>query len=264
MEPDAAGSRRWPRGSWSPGGLGGVVAWVRARGRGPAGGAGRPAAPGTSRTGRTGAGGRGGAGAARTIFAHRAVVLGVTGRSCWRGWRRWRRASRLPAWCRGCGGWRGLRVGWCSCSPGRGPVGGDGRGAAGVVAGVRGAGRGVRAGAGAVCWTGGSSEVLRGRGGGAVLDRVDVVQPALFAVMVALAAVWRWLGWSRRRWRVIRRGRSRRRTWPGCCRWRTRAGGGGCAGRALARPGRDRGDGFGRGPAGSRRRCWRAGGRGCR
>jgi mycoketide-CoA synthase len=36
--------------------------------------------------------------------------------------------------------------------------------------------------------------VLRGEPGAPGLDRVDVVQPALFAVMVALAAVWRSLG----------------------------------------------------------------------
>ncbi|THA54587.1 type I polyketide synthase [Streptomyces sp. A1136] len=35
------------------------------------------------------------------------------------------------------------------------------------------------------------TEVLRGEGGAPSLDRVDVVQPALFAVMVALAALWR-------------------------------------------------------------------------
>ncbi|MCZ0991130.1 acyltransferase domain-containing protein [Streptomyces diastatochromogenes] len=33
--------------------------------------------------------------------------------------------------------------------------------------------------------------VLRGDAGAPSLDRVDVVQPALFAVMVSLAAVWR-------------------------------------------------------------------------
>jgi acyl transferase domain-containing protein len=38
------------------------------------------------------------------------------------------------------------------------------------------------------------SDVLRGREGAASLDRVDVVQPALFAVMVALAEVWGSLG----------------------------------------------------------------------
>ncbi|WP_394848509.1 amino acid adenylation domain-containing protein [Pendulispora brunnea] len=36
--------------------------------------------------------------------------------------------------------------------------------------------------------------VLRGEGGDASLDRVDVVQPVLFAVMVSLAAVWRSMG----------------------------------------------------------------------
>ncbi|MEV5884914.1 type I polyketide synthase [Streptomyces sp. NPDC052020] len=37
-------------------------------------------------------------------------------------------------------------------------------------------------------------EVLRGRPGAPALDRVDVVQPALFAVMVSLAEVWRSYG----------------------------------------------------------------------
>jgi polyketide synthase 12 len=37
-------------------------------------------------------------------------------------------------------------------------------------------------------------EVLRGSPGAPSLDRVDVVQPVLFAVMVSLARVWRWLG----------------------------------------------------------------------
>ena len=39
------------------------------------------------------------------------------------------------------------------------------------------------------CWS-----CARGGGGGGAGDRVDVVQPALFAVMVSLAAVWRGLG----------------------------------------------------------------------
>ncbi|WP_228817987.1 type I polyketide synthase [Nocardia transvalensis] len=38
------------------------------------------------------------------------------------------------------------------------------------------------------------TEVLRGNGSAAALDRVDVVQPALWAVMVALSDVWRSLG----------------------------------------------------------------------
>ncbi|MGP3939631.1 SDR family NAD(P)-dependent oxidoreductase [Streptomyces sp. 6N106] len=37
-------------------------------------------------------------------------------------------------------------------------------------------------------------DVVRGVGGGVSLDRVDVVQPVSFAVMVALARVWRWFG----------------------------------------------------------------------
>ena len=37
-------------------------------------------------------------------------------------------------------------------------------------------------------------EVLAGRMAGAVLERVDVVQPVLFAVMVSLAALWRATG----------------------------------------------------------------------
>ncbi|WP_146064679.1 acyltransferase domain-containing protein, partial [Streptomyces sp. SM1] len=38
------------------------------------------------------------------------------------------------------------------------------------------------------------TEVLRGAPGAPSLDRVDVVQPVLFAVMVALAAHWRATG----------------------------------------------------------------------
>ena len=46
-----------------------------------------------------------------------------------------------------------------------------------------------------------------------LLDRVDVVQPVLWAVMVSLAELWRSVGWSRLRWWGIRRVRSRRRVW---------------------------------------------------
>ncbi|GAA2908894.1 hypothetical protein GCM10020221_01210 [Streptomyces thioluteus] len=38
------------------------------------------------------------------------------------------------------------------------------------------------------------TKVLRGRSGAPTLERVDVVQPALFAVMVSLAALWRSFG----------------------------------------------------------------------
>ena len=37
-------------------------------------------------------------------------------------------------------------------------------------------------------------DVLRGAPGAPSLDRVDVVQPVLFAIMVSLAKLWRWLG----------------------------------------------------------------------
>jgi acyl transferase domain-containing protein/NADP-dependent 3-hydroxy acid dehydrogenase YdfG len=37
-------------------------------------------------------------------------------------------------------------------------------------------------------------DVVRGRAGAELCDRVDVVQPALFAMMVSLVEVWRWLG----------------------------------------------------------------------
>ena len=47
------------------------------------------------------------------------------------------------------------------------------------------------AGAGRVSWTGRWLEVLRGEPGAPSLERVDVVQPVLFAVMVSLARLWR-------------------------------------------------------------------------
>ena len=70
---------------------------------------------------------------------------------------------------------------------------GMGRELAAVFAGVRGAAGGVRCGAGAVCRTGRWMRcwpVRRVRR----LERADVVQPVLFAVMVSLAAVWQAAG----------------------------------------------------------------------
>ena len=68
------------------------------------------------------------------------------------------------------------------------------------------------------------------RPGRAGLDRVDVVQPALFAVMVSLAAVWRSLGVrAGRGGRPLARARSPRRAWPARCRWRTAPGWWRCA-----------------------------------
>ena len=56
------------------------------------------------------------------------------------------------------------------------------------------------------------------------LGRVDVVQPALFTMGVALAAVWRSLGWSLRRWWAPARARWQRRWWRRAVagRWRAR------------------------------------------
>ena len=79
------------------------------------------------------------------------------------------------------------------------------------------------------------ADVLRGDAGAPALDRVDVVQPALFAVMVSLAALWRSCGVraggggrplaGRDRGGVRRRRRCRSRTrrgWSRCAagRWR--------------------------------------------
>ena len=74
-------------------------------------------------------------------------------------------------------------------------------------------------------------DVLTGAAGAPGLDRAEVVQPALFAVMVSLARSGRRWAWCRRRWPGIRRGRSRRRIWPGCCRWGMRRGWWRCAAR---------------------------------
>ena len=90
------------------------------------------------------------------------------------------------------------------------------------------------------------TEVLAGAEGAPALDRVDVVQPALWAVMVSLAAVWQ----ARRReagrgGRPLARARSPRRAWPGSCRWTTRHGRG-AAQPGAAGAGRARRDAVGR------------------
>ena len=54
----------------------------------------------------------------------------------------------------------------------------------------------------------------RRRPGAPDLDRVDVVQPVLFAVMVSLAEVWRLHGVAPPRWSATRRARSPPRTSP--------------------------------------------------
>ena len=70
------------------------------------------------------------------------------------------------------------------------PVGRDGPGPGAGVSGVRGAAGRVRPGAGAVHGLGPG----RGTGRARRSDRVDVVQPALWAVMVSLAAAWQAAG----------------------------------------------------------------------
>ena len=120
-------------------------------------------------------------------------------RSWRRGWRRWRRGAGGRAWSPGAvpAGGAGRVV---FVFPGQGgAVGGDGRGAGGVLPGVRGA-----AGASArrrwpryVDWD--LRDVLAGAAGAPGLDRVDVVQPALWAVMVSLAAAWQAAGVGRTR-----------------------------------------------------------------
>ena len=89
----------------------------------------------------------------------------------------------------GAGGWWFCRV----CVSGAGvAVGGDGPqgllGGSGVFAGL--VGECDRALSGFVDWS--LVEVLGGGGPG--LERVDVVQPVLWGVMVALAGLWRWCG----------------------------------------------------------------------
>ncbi|GFJ80782.1 hypothetical protein Phou_049620 [Phytohabitans houttuyneae] len=64
-------------------------------------------------------------------------------------------------------------------------------------------------------------EVLRG---GERLDRVDVVQPVLWAVMVSLAEVWRSYGVTPAAVVGHSQGRSRRRVWPVRCPWMTGRG----------------------------------------
>ena len=101
-------------------------------------------------------------------------------------------------------------------------------------------------------------DVLRGAPGAPGLDRVDVVQPALFAVMVSLAELWRvGRGAPGRRDRPFA-GRDRRRLRRRRAVAARRRPGGDAAQQAAAGAGRPRRDGVARRAAPSRRgNCWR-------
>ena len=137
---------------------------------------------------------RAAAGGTRSVFEYRAVVLG-TGRAGL--------LAGLAALAAGKPGdvvtrgrsRRAGRAGWSSCSRARAPVGGDGRGAGPVLAGVRGAACRLRRRAGPIR----GLVAARGAGRGGRRARAgvaDIVQPALWAVMVSLAAVWQAAGVS--------------------------------------------------------------------
>ena len=123
--------------------------------------------------------------------------------------------------------WPPIRAGWCSCSPARAASGpgwaGTWRRSCPVFAARLAE---CAPGAGAVTWTGTWTRSWPA----APLDRVDVVQPALWAVMVSLAAVWQAagvvpdavVGHSPGRDRGGGGGR-------GSCRWRTAPGWWRCA-----------------------------------
>ena len=103
--------------------------------------------------------------------------LGRVGRRCPGGQRRDRRG-------------RGAGQGRAGVPRAGFPVGGHGAGPGGVVAGVRGPPRRMRCGAGVLC----GLVAACGAGRCEASARVDVVQPALFAVMVSLAELWRSFG----------------------------------------------------------------------
>ena len=240
-EPADAGARRTRRRRRA--GAAVAVAGVRRRPRealrGPGGAAARPtsprrpdARPGGRRPGRWPPRGR--------RFEHRAVVVGRRPRrSCWPACDALADGERAAAGVvAGCAG-AAVRV-RCSCSRVRARSGWAwARELLECLAGVRGADGGVCGGAGAVRRLVAARRAA-GRRRRALLDRVDVVQPVLWAVMVSLAAVWRSCGRaSRTRWWGTRRARSRPRVWPGRCRWRTRPGWWRCAAGLIATlPGR--------------------------
>ena len=116
-----------------------------------------------------------------------------------------------------------------------------------VVAGVRGARSRRAARRCRRTWTGRWTDVLRGAPGAPSLERVDVVQPALFAVMVSLAALWRSYGVRAGRGGRALAGRDRGGVRGGCAvAGGRRAGGGAAQPRAARAAGRAGRDGVGR------------------
>ena len=125
----------------------------------------------------------------RSVFAHRAVVVAGDVAGLLAGLAGSGRLGGGGAWCRlrcCCRGGSGVCV-----SGSGGAVGGDGSGVVGCRAGVRAGDGAVCAGVGAVCGLVAAGGVAGTR---QLLGRVDVVQPASWAVMVSLAELWRSVG----------------------------------------------------------------------
>ena len=133
--------------------------------------------------------------ATRSVFEHRAVVTGADREELAAGLAAV--AAGQPAAGRGDRGGRrrAARARWCSCSRARAAQwAGMGRELAAASPGVRGAAGRVRGGAGPARGLGRWRTCWPGPPGAPGLDRADVVQPALWAVMVSLAAVWQAAG----------------------------------------------------------------------
>ncbi|EUA44471.1 acyl transferase domain protein [Mycobacterium xenopi 3993] len=128
--------------------------------------------------------------AGRSVFEHRAVVLGTDRERLLSGLGSWPTTTREPRWCAAAHGrrqdgvrlsrqgsqWLGMGVELLDTAPVFAQQINDCADAFAEF----------------VDWS--LTDVLRGAPGAPGLDRVDVVQPALFAVMVSLAELWRSIG----------------------------------------------------------------------